>query len=216
MLGVENILIDILICIGIILSMIIAGYLVGKLVNYLFVFSFRKIGIDDWFMKFSMGKAIRRTGQYPGEFFGNISSWLVFIAFTLIGFYLGFQYVEFSEGATLSRDLLTIYLYGLVKALIVIIIGFMLVDSFVSYVYRSSELRAELRFITPVAEYLRILFYIVVIIFALELGGIDVSMLTTLVTPIVWGLALAVIAIIVIQLISDILITYKTKRTSES
>lgn len=196
--------------------MVIAGYLIGKLVNYIFVMAFRKIGVDDWFMKFSMGKAIRRTGLYPGEFFGSVSSWVVFIFFTLLGFYSGFQIVGYDDGAILVREIVSIYLYGLVKALITIIIGFMLVDSFVSYVYRSSELRAELRFITPVAEYLRILFYIVVIIFALELGGIDVSMLTTLVTPIVWGLALAMIAIIVIQLISDIFVAYKTKSTSES
>ncbi|MEM0378829.1 MAG: hypothetical protein QXP68_04285 [Thermosphaera sp.] len=211
-----SIVLQVLLSAGIVALLIIIGYIAGRIVYYLFVKTFKRLGIDDWFMKFGMGKAIRRTGLFPGEFFGSIGSWMVYIAFSLLGFYMGFLNMEFTDGAELAKTMLTVYLYGLVKALIVIIIGFILVDSFVSYVYRSSELRAELRFITPVAEYLRILFYLVVVIFALEQGGIDVSILTTLITPIVWGLAFAMIAIIVIQLVADIMSSHRKQTLTES
>lgn len=202
--GWGELFLQVLYAIGLLALLLILGYVAGKLARFAIIRVFSKAKIDDWFLHFSLGKAVRRTGLLPGEFFGNVASWIIYIAFALLGAHFASRSLEYEEGARVAMDLLTTYIYGLVKALVVIIIGFILVDSFTSYVYKSSELRAELKLITPVIEYLRILFYIVVIIFALEQGGINVSMLTALVTPVVWSLAFVIITIIVVQLVRDV------------
>ncbi|MGC9051968.1 MAG: hypothetical protein ACP5J3_13690, partial [Pyrobaculum sp.] len=53
--------------------------------------------------------------------------------------------------------------------------------------------------IGPVAEYIRIILYLVVITFALEQGGISVATLTAMLTPITWGLVAALIATAVLE-----------------
>lgn len=209
MLSWSELLLDILYAAGILALLLVLGYIAGKLARFAIIRLFNKAKIDDWFLHFSIGRAVRRTGLLPGEFFGNVASWIIYIAFALLGIYLASRALNYDEGANLSMDLLVTYIYGLTKALVVIVIGFILVDSFTSYVYKSSELRAELKLITPVVEYLRILFYIVVIIFALEQGGINVSMLTALVTPVVWSLAFVIITIIVVQLVRDVMLMKK-------
>jgi len=101
----------------------------------------------------------------------------------------------------MTQQLLNVYIVGFLKALIIIIIGFILTDVFVSYIYKSSELRTEMQLLAPVAEYLRLLFYIVIVIFAIEQTGISVEALTNMLTPIIWGLTVAMLLIIVFNII---------------
>jgi hypothetical protein len=58
-----------------------------------------------------------------------------------------------------------------------------------------------MQLLTPVAEYLRVLLYIVVVIFAVEQGGISVEVLTNIMTPIIWGLTIAMLLIIAFNII---------------
>jgi len=50
-----------------------------------------------------------------------------------------------------------------------------------------------------VAEYIRIILYLVVVTFALEQGGINVTTLSIMLTPITWGLAVAVVAVLILE-----------------
>ncbi|MGC9115228.1 MAG: hypothetical protein ACP5HH_04405 [Fervidicoccaceae archaeon] len=88
------------------------------------------------------------------------------------------------------------------KAFVVIIIGFLLVDSFVGYLYKAPEIESELEFIGPVAEYLRILLYIVTVVFALEQGGIEVAFRSSMLIPIMWGITIMMVIIILSRSIS--------------
>ncbi|MFP3252243.1 MAG: hypothetical protein RXO32_11030, partial [Thermoproteus sp.] len=78
------------------------------------------------------------------------------------------------------------------------IIGFILVDGFVEYIYKGALSKNE-AVVGPVAEYIRIILYLVVVTFALEQGGINVSTLTAMLTPITWGLTAAVVAVLVLE-----------------
>jgi hypothetical protein len=60
-------------------------------------------------------------------------------------------------------------------------------------------------FLTPVAEYLRILLYIAVLVFALEQGGLSVSTLHVVLTPIIWGLTAAMVVIVVANLVQQVI-----------
>lgn len=102
--------------------------------------------------------------------------------------------------AGMTQQLLIISIVGFLKALVIIIIGFMLTDVFVSYIYKSSGPRCSF-LLAPVAEYLRLLFYIVVVIFAIEQTGMSFEALTNMLIPITWGLTVAMLLIIVFNII---------------
>lgn len=194
-------IVDVSIAIGIAIMLSIVGFLLGKGVKLLVVKASEKLGFDEWLRRFSFGRAIKRTGLSAGEFFGMVTAWILYIVFILLGIHYGSRYLGLAEIASMTQHLLNIYVVGLVKALIIIITGFILTDVFVSYVYKSSELRTEMQLLAPVAEYLRLLFYIVIVIFAIEQAGISVEALTNMLTPIIWGLTVAMLLIIVFNII---------------
>ncbi|MEM3346165.1 MAG: hypothetical protein QXR36_01900, partial [Desulfurococcaceae archaeon] len=98
----------------------------------------------------------------------------------------------------------TVYIAGLLKAFLIIIIGFILVDVFVGYVYKSTELRAEMQILYPLGEYLRIVLYIAVVTYALEQSGIGIGVLTELLIPVIWGITAAIILIVVYLIVQSV------------
>jgi len=181
--------------------LIIIGYILGKGVKILLVKGLDKLGLEDWLRRFSFGRAIKRTGFMVSEFFGIMASWIIYIVFIILGVYYASSYIGLNDVAKTSILLLNLYVAGFIKALIIIIVSFILIDAFISYIYKSSELRTEMQLLTPVAEYLRILLYIVVVIFAIEQGGVSVEVLTNIITPIIWGLTIAMLLIIAFNII---------------
>ncbi|MEM4685370.1 MAG: hypothetical protein QW133_04560, partial [Sulfolobales archaeon] len=97
------------------------------------------------------------------------------------------------------------YVVGFVKTFLIIITGFILTDAFIGYIYKSSELRSEVRLLTPVAEYLRIMIYLAVVMFALEQGGLSIHSLNILLMPVIWGLTIAMILIILAQIVQQVI-----------
>jgi len=187
--------------VGIAALLIIVGYVLGKGVKILLVKSLDKLGLEEWLRRFSFGRAIKRTGFMVSEFFGIMASWIIYIVFIILGVHYASSYIGLRDIADTSLLLINLYIAGFVKALLIIIMGFILIDAFISYIYKSSELRTEMQLLTPVAEYLRILLYIVIVIFAIEQGGISVEALTNIVTPIIWGLTIAMLLIIAFNII---------------
>lgn len=183
--------------IGLFVLIIIVGYIAGRLTRRALSYIVYKIGGDELFKKFSIGRAIIRAGYAPSEFFGLLVSWIIYIGVLLVALtHLG-QNLELPELYETSNTLLG-YLYGFVKAFIIIVIGFMLVDAFIGYIYSSSEdldKKGGLATIMPAAEYLRIVLYVVVLIFALEQAGIPVQTLWVLITPVIWGLTVIIVII---------------------
>lgn len=187
--------------IGIAALLIIVGYVLGRGIRIVVVKGLEKIGLEEWLRRFSFGRAIKRTGFMVSEFFGIMASWIIYIVFIVLGVYYASSYIGLRDIAETSLLLLNLYVAGFVKALLIIIVGFILIDAFISYIYKSSELRTEMQLLTPVAEYIRILLYIVIVIFAIEQGGINVDALTSIMTPIIWGLTVAMLLIIAFNII---------------
>jgi len=182
---------------------------VGKLTRFLLSVFFDRIGFNEWVKRISIGKAIIRAGFTPSEFFSSLIAWIIYIAFILLAVNFGSKEVSRELGgifylndlADATYAILTIYLGGFIKAFLVIIVGFILIDGFVGYIYKVSEPRAETPLLAPVAEYLRILLYISVIIFALSVGGISVRELIQILQPVVWGITAIMIVVVIEQVL---------------
>jgi hypothetical protein len=173
---------------------IVLGRVVRRMVDRL-LFS---LGFNDWFRNFNIGRALLRSGYTPSEFFGSVAAWLLYLIFILTAVaYLAVSFgrVDVSEWVT---SIIAVYLFGFVKFFIISIIGFILVDGFVEYIYKGALSRNE-AVVGPVAEYIRIILYLVVVTFALEQGGINVTTLSSMLTPITWGLAVAVVAVLILE-----------------
>lgn len=192
---------DMLICAGISILIVFAGYLIGRGFRWVLGNMLGRLGINEWFRKFAIGRAILRGGYSPSEFFGLVASWIIYVASVLTAAYYFSSSLGLTEIGNITYTLLITHLVGFVKALFIIITGFILVDSFISYLYKSSELRAEEELLTPVAEYLRILLYVVTVVFSLEQGGISVHALSTMLTPVIWGLT----AVMIIMILGHVL-----------
>ena len=173
---------------------IVLGRVVRRMVDRLLF----RLGFNDWFRNFNIGRALLRSGYTPSEFFGSVAAWLLYLIFILTAVaYLAMSFgrVEVSEWVT---SIIAVYLFGFVKFFIISIIGFILVDGFVEYIYKGALSRNE-AVVGPVAEYIRIILYLVVVTFALEQGGINVTTLSSMLTPITWGLAVAVVAVLILE-----------------
>ncbi|MEM4650460.1 MAG: hypothetical protein QW086_01395 [Pyrobaculum sp.] len=174
------------------------GIVLGRVVRRVVDRVLFRLGFNDWFRNFNIGRALLRSGYTPSEFFGSVAAWLLYLLFILTAVaYLGMSFgrVEVSEWVT---SIIVVYLFGFVKFFIISIIGFILVDGFVEYIYKGALSRNE-AVVGPVAEYIRIILYLVVVTFALEQGGINVTTLSSMLTPITWGLAVAVVAVLILE-----------------
>jgi hypothetical protein len=58
---------------------ILVGYVAGFLVKRSIRYILAKVGFDEWFKKFAIGKAILRSGYVASEFFGLVVSWIIYI-----------------------------------------------------------------------------------------------------------------------------------------
>lgn len=196
---------DVVTTIGISALIIIAGYVFGIVARRLLLYLLTKIGFDEWFKKFAVGKAILRSGYSASEFFGLVSSWIIYLSFLLmaaatIASNLGITWLSESLNVVVF-----VYIVGFVKTFLIVVTGFIFTDTFISYIYKSSELRSEIKLLTPVAEYLRIMIYLAVVVFALEQGGLNIYSLNLLLMPVIWGLTVAMVLIILAQIIQQII-----------
>jgi hypothetical protein len=195
---------NLVIAIGLTVAIVLVGYVLGILARRLILYILTKVGFDEWFKKFAVGKAILRSGYSASEFFGLITSWVIYLTSFLLALATLTSSLNLTSLSDTLYTIVSVYVVGFIKAFLIIITGFILTDAFIGYIYKSSELRSEVRLLTPVAEYLRIMIYLAVIVFALEQGGLNVYSLNMLLVPIIWGLTIAMIIIIISQVIQQV------------
>jgi hypothetical protein len=195
---------NLIITIGLTVAIVLIGYVLGILARRLILYILTKVGFDEWFKKFAVGKAILRSGYSASEFFGLITSWVIYLTSFLLALATLTSSLNLTPLSDTLYTIVSVYVVGFIKAFLIIITGFILTDAFIGYIYKSSELRSEVRLLTPVAEYLRIMIYLAVIVFALEQGGLNVYSLNMLLVPIIWGLTIAMIIIIISQVIQQV------------
>lgn len=184
--------------IAVALLIAVVGYVLGRAIRHILDSFFRRTGLNDWFRSFNIGRALLRSGYTAGEFFGSVAAWVVYIVFFLLALAYIALNLGYQDSYALILNILYTYVYGFVKFFIISIFGFILVDGFVEYIYKGALSKSEV-VVGVVAEYVRIILYLVVITFALEQGGINVSTLSSMLTPITWALAAALVAVLVAE-----------------
>ncbi|MEM4493792.1 MAG: hypothetical protein QXJ71_08575 [Pyrobaculum sp.] len=184
--------------IAVALLIAVVGYVLGRAIRHILDSFFRRTGLNDWFRSFNIGRALLRSGYTAGEFFGSVAAWVVYIVFFLLALAYIALNLGYQDSYALILSILYTYVYGFVKFFIISIFGFILVDGFVEYIYKGALSKSEV-VVGVVAEYVRIILYLVVITFALEQGGINVTTLSSMLTPITWALAAALVAVLVAE-----------------
>uniref|UniRef100_A0A7C4FGE9 Uncharacterized protein n=1 Tax=Ignisphaera aggregans TaxID=334771 RepID=A0A7C4FGE9_9CREN len=195
--------VEILLGIAIIIALSATGWLIGQAIKKLVIKALSKTPFDEWFRRFSVGRAVKTLGYTAEEFLGVLAAWIIHIISMILGIYTAAYIFNWQQIKELSYLALTVYAVGFLKIFIIAVIGFILVDIFIGYIYRSTELRGEIQMLRPLAEYLRIVLYIAIMIFAIEQGGLGLGVLPQLLIPIIWGVTVMIILFMIYLIIQS-------------
>ena len=210
MTGYLEFVLDVLKAVGLACLVWMLGYFIGHFVKYALVRVLGRANVDDFIGRTGIGRAIRRTGLLAHEFIASLAAWLIYLLFLILGVYFAGLLAQHEGVVKAAGTALNVYYVGGLKLLLVVIIGFVLVDAFVGYVYRSVELKSETQLLTPVAEYLRIVLYIAIMVYAVEQSGLGVGALLQLLTPLIWGVTAITVLVVLYLIIQSI---QQTRRT---
>ncbi len=189
----------------------VLGYLLGHASKYIITNILGKLGVDEFVKRTGLGRAIRRTGLMGHEFFGILTAWIIYLLFAFLGLYIAGVKLEVKFIIDIAETVIYVYIAGGLKLLLIVLIGFTLIDVFVGYIYKSTELKAEMQILYPMAEYIRITLYIAVVTYAVEQSGLGVGVLPMLLMPLIWGITI----LIVLFTIYLILISIRTSRVTQ-
>ncbi|AFZ70804.1 hypothetical protein Calag_1082 [Caldisphaera lagunensis DSM 15908] len=186
-------IIDYIIDAVIFILIIVVFYLIGKFVKFLVKRTLEITGFNDWFKHISMGRITLRAGMTAGDFFGNLIAYFLYAT----GVILSIDYLStYVTEIRITSSLLTKGLGYVALFVFIIIIGFILIDVFDSYISSEAKLRGgqELEILIV---YIKIVLYITVITLAMREVSLDVTPLMILLQPLAWGLAIAFVALII-------------------
>jgi hypothetical protein len=199
-----ELLYSIIISIGAALLTWLTGYLLGHGVKYFVSRLLSRVGFEEIVKRTGFGRAIKRTGLLPHEFMGSLAAVIIYIVFAILGVYIAGYVLKLEVIMSTAETVLYVYVAGGVKLLFIVLIGFTLVDAFVGYVYKSTELRAEMQLLYPMAEYLRIVLYIAIVVYGVEQSGLGVGVLPLLLTPIIWGITVIIVLFVLYLIVQSI------------
>jgi hypothetical protein len=199
-----ELLFNIIISIGAALLTWLTGYLLGHGVKYFVSRLLSRIGFEEIVKRTGFGRAIKRTGLLPHEFMGSLAAVIIYIVFAILGVYIAGYVLKLEAIMSTAETALYVYVAGGLKLLFIVLIGFTLVDAFVGYVYKSTELRAEMQLLYPMAEYLRIVLYIAIVVYGVEQSGLGVGVLPSLLTPIIWGITVIIVLFVLYLIVQSI------------
>jgi hypothetical protein len=96
------------------------GIVLGRVVRRVVDSILFRLGFNDWFRNFNIGRVLLRSGYTPSEFFGSVAAWLLYLFFILTAVaYLAMSFgrVDIYEWVT---SIIAVYLFGFVKFFIII------------------------------------------------------------------------------------------------
>ncbi|WP_054854028.1 hypothetical protein [Vulcanisaeta distributa] len=171
---------------------IIVGYVVGRLVEILIKKISYTTGLDAFFRKTSVGRALLRSGYTAGDFLGLFVKWVIYIAAIFYALLeLSYASPNLAFLYDTSKSVLT-YLPYLVSGVIILIIGLIMVDWISDYFKRSypandQYAQALLNF---VGDAFRFILYYMVITIALSVMKVDVTILYIFAQGLAWAVAI--------------------------
>ncbi len=178
---------------------LVIGYVCGRLIHLAISKISRKFGLDTFFRKTSIGRALLRSGYTAGDFLGIFAKWVIYII-AILEALIALDYPPVSPYANYAINKLG----EIVAGVIIIIIGIIFSDWLGDYIKRSysSSEEVDRTFLTLAGDALKFILYYTVITIALKVMGIDVTILYIFANAIAWGIAIAIGVAMVIILIT--------------
>ncbi|MDG6256859.1 MAG: hypothetical protein QCH35_04590 [Methanomicrobiaceae archaeon] len=173
---------------------LLIGWVAGRIIGGVVARFLDRIGVDDALRKTSIGKAIEQSGTNVVAFFDLIVRWFIYLIAILAAANL--LQLEFLTALIAS---IVAYLPNIAAFLIILIVGFILIDYFADFMKGWGEAQ-KVEYIGLITMLLRVFFYFVVVMLALTQLLLDLTIIYIFITPIAWGIGIgigAAIAIIV-------------------
>jgi small-conductance mechanosensitive channel len=173
---------------------LIIGWIVGRLLGKAVAVFLDRIHADDAIRKSSLGKWIEQSGVSIVKFFDLIVRWAIY----LIAILAAVNVLNIPALTAVVAAIIA-YIPNIIAFVLIIIIGFMLIDWFADYLSGFGE-RSQVQMMGFVVLFLRVFLYFIVILLALQQLLIDLTPIYIFLEPLAWGVALgigAAIAIIV-------------------
>ncbi len=171
---------------------IVVGYVVGRLVEILIKKISYTTGLDAFFRKTSVGRALLRSGYTAGDFLGLFVKWVIYIAAIFYALLeLSYASPNLAFLYDTSKSVLT-YLPYLVSGVIILIIGLIMVDWISDYFKRSYPANDQYSqtLLNFVGDAFRFILYYMVITIALSVMKVNVTILYIFAQGLAWAVAI--------------------------
>ena len=171
---------------------IVVGYVVGRLVEILIKKISYTTGLDAFFRKTSVGRALLRSGYTAGDFLGLFVKWVIYIAAIFYALLeLSYASPNLAFLYDTSKSVLS-YLPYLVSGVIILIIGLIMVDWISDYFKRSYPTNDQYAqtLLNFVGDAFRFILYYMVITIALSVMKVNVTILYIFAQGLAWAIAI--------------------------
>ena len=156
-----------------------AGRILGKVVSRIL----DKIGVDDAVDKTAIGDTIKKSGITTVGFFDALIRWFIYLIFVMAAV----NVLNIPMFTSLMQQVV-LYIPHLILGVIVLVVGLILADFVMDQI--GEQLTAkEVDFADTITSVIRAIFYLVVIVFALDQLLIETTVIYTFLVPLAWGIA---------------------------
>ncbi len=199
---------EIIVVIAILIIGLFAGRILGKVVSKVL----DKIGVDEAVDKTAIGDTIKKSGMTTVGVFGALVRWFIYLIFIMAAV----NVLDIPMFTTLMHQVV-LYVPHLILGIIVLVAGLIVADFVMDKI--GEQLTAkEVEFADTMTSVLRAIFYLVVIVFALDQLLIETTIIYTFLVPLAWGLAAGIAIAIGISLgwgTKDIVAEYIKEKLKE-
>jgi len=199
---------EIIVVIAILIIGLFAGRILGKVVSKVL----DKIGVDEAVDKTAIGDTIKKSGMTTVGVFDALVRWFIYLIFIMAAV----NVLDIPMFTTLMHQVV-LYVPHLILGIIVLVAGLIVAD-FVMDTIGEQLTAKEVEFADTITSVLRAIFYLVVIVFALDQLLIETTIIYTFLVPLAWGLAAGIAIAIGISLgwgTKDIVAEYIKEKLKE-
>ncbi len=163
------------------LVIVAIGYIVAAIIGHALRLILEKIGLDKYVEKAHLTKAVGHT--HLGGVLAEILKWYIFIVF------LGAAVSQLPFGVLTSLlSQLTLWLPNIIAAVLVVLVGFLVAH----YVKFKIEQHSKMKGALVAGRVLKTVIIIIALILALQLVGVETSLLSNLVLIIIGAIAIGI------------------------
>jgi len=198
----------IIVAIIILIIGLFAGRIGGKVISKVL----DKIGVDDAVEKTAIGDTIKKSGMTTVGCFDALIRWFIYLVFIMAA--INVLNIPMLAGFVQQ---VVLYIPHLIIGIIVLVVGLIVADFFIDQLEMQLTAR-EVEFAEIITSVLRVIFYLVVIVFALDQLLIETTVIYTFLVPLAWGIAAGIAIAMGISLgwgLKDVVAEYMKEKLKE-